>query len=260
MPAGSPAQLRLLDRLTRRVRCREFYPAEASPPFTTLPMLRRGNLAIHPEFGAGLAVGERYFEMDSWIWPGLKPDQAYLGSSGPRPGDYLEVYLDAFQKLINCPVVRLMQCYNNEAECIESLPTIPPLLEQIIKAPRSETADGRRLVIIDIQTFVTAILPYGARPPRVEMPELSVAYEKLMREVCAMMDRSQLNDIQLYQANLPSLWMYYSRSRTPTTANLIIAQNYGSSWQVYAQILQSDTRIRNETMPALRCLWPPSNR
>ncbi|CAJ0569420.1 unnamed protein product, partial [Mesorhabditis spiculigera] len=231
MPGGSDAQSRLLDKLTRGVRCREFYPAQAPPQLTALPMFCRGNLAIHPELGPET----RYFEMDSWMWPGLKPDQAYLFSRDLRPEEYLDIYLDAFQKLINCPVVRLMQCYENEAECIDALPTIQQLFEAIIQAPRIEREDGRRLV---------------------DMPELAARYATMMKAVRAVMDSRQPNDVPLYQADLPSPRIYYTVPRTPTTANLIIAQNYASPWQVYAQILQSNTRDRNETMPPLRRLWP----
>ncbi|CAJ0585998.1 unnamed protein product, partial [Mesorhabditis spiculigera] len=258
MPGGSDAQSRLLDKLTRGVRCREFYPAQAPPQLTALPMFCRGNLAIHPELGPETRLGERYFEMDSWMWPGLKPDQAYLFSRDLRPEEYLDIYLDAFQKLINCPVVRLMQCYENEAECIAALPTIQQLFEAIIQAPRIEREDGRRLVIVDIQRRGQEFHMKGKTRiwDKVEMPELAAKYATMMKAVRAVMDSRQPNDVQLYQADLPSPRIYYTVPRTPTTANLIIAQNYASPWQVYAQILQSNTRDRNETMPPLRRLWP----
>ncbi|CAJ0586044.1 unnamed protein product, partial [Mesorhabditis spiculigera] len=258
MAGGSDAQYRLLDKLTRGARSRELFPYQAPPQFTAMPMFRRGNLVIHPEFGPQSRMGERYFEMGSWMWPGLQPDQTYLFWPGLRPGEYLDVYLDAFQKLINCPVVRLMQCYQNETECIQALPAIQQLFENILKAPRIDREDGRRLVIIDIQILVTEFRTEDRLRvwDKAVLPHLSIEYEKMVQVVWALMDSLRPIDIQLYQADLPKLSIKCQPIRTPTCANLIIAQNYASPWQVYAQILQSNTKDPRDTMPPLRCLWP----
>ncbi|CAJ0571560.1 unnamed protein product, partial [Mesorhabditis spiculigera] len=65
------------------------------------------------------------------------------------PSDYFHICVDAFEKLIDVPLLRFNQIYESKADCLESLTIIERLIRHIVKTPPL----GHQKRIVAFRTF-----------------------------------------------------------------------------------------------------------
>ncbi|CAJ0562703.1 unnamed protein product, partial [Mesorhabditis spiculigera] len=142
------------------------------------------------------------------------------------PEEYLDVYTDAFIKLIDCPLLRFSHIYEKETDCLHSLHFFQQFIHHIIQSA-IPNGEGRRLVILDIYTT--------QQLQQESLKCLSDEYEMMMGRLIEWIENNARGQsIQLYQigTDLGERESELLGRIYPTGINVIIAQNYSAENQV----------------------------
>ncbi|CAJ0586146.1 unnamed protein product, partial [Mesorhabditis spiculigera] len=209
-----------------------------------LRLFRRQNFAICPVFGDRARVKTSSLELDYWLLSGTCPDQAIVIAMKRTAEEYLNVYKDAFDKLINTQFLRFTQCYSAVNDCLESVSIIPQLVHHILQSPLPSTPDRRRLVIIDTQISANPL-------PQEKMDGVKMEMERMMEGLMEEMDNRGYPDVQIHtlDEDLPPRKSSWFGQFFPTGIQLIISQQYQAS--LSSQSISTTTLISHQLPSAI---------